>query len=100
MHYTIKLCKGKTAFECRPKGKTELNLIDAEIMLKKLGYETLSQTPITLVMQKQKAGSSQLAVKIHIYPGGRLLIDNIENEEEADRTARRIYEKLMLKTND
>lgn len=93
MHYTIKLCKGKAAFECRPKEKTELSLIDAEIELKKLGYEILSQTPITLVMQKP-------AAKIHVYPSGRILIDNVKEQKEADAIAKKIYRKIMSKTND
>lgn len=85
MFYTIKLCKGKAAYETVPKKDLDLDLFTAESKLKELGYITLQQTPIILVMKKN--------YNVHIYPRGKLVIDDC-SKEEADKTAKQIYSKL------
>jgi len=81
----IKPCK-YDAYEAVPKEKVSLDIDEVEKVLKKNGYEILSNPKVMLVVKKK--------AEISIYPRGRLLMHPVSDRQEAERLAKELYAAL------
>jgi len=83
----VKPCK-PDAYEAVPKVKVSLDLDEVERLLRKHGYEVLSNPKVMLVVRK--------GAEISVYPRGRLLMHPVRDRAEAERLARELYSALGM----
>lgn len=81
----IKPCKAD-AFEVVPKSEVVLDLDECERMLRKGGYEIISNPGVMLVVRKE--------VEMTLYQHGRILMHPVDTKDEAGRIAQALYAAL------
>lgn len=83
----IKPCKAD-AFEVVPKKEVVLDLDECEQVLRKCGYEIISNPGVMLVIRGE--------VEMTLYRHGRILMHPVSTKDEAGRIAQALYSSLEL----
>ncbi len=77
MSYTSKPCRKEDSIQITPEEEKNLDLKALTSKLEELGYEKKLATDNMAIVKKKH--------KITIFPSGRILIKNTQNEEEAEK---------------
>lgn len=83
MGYTSKPCRKEDSYQIVSEDDMDLNLNNVASKLEEIGYEKKLATEKMAIMHKEN--------KITIFPSGRVLIKNTQDEEKAESIADEIF---------